>query len=168
MEELEEQPYKVDYHSAVYSRMHRTIVAHPYMIDEGNVEELMGLDFVFLSIDDGEAKKVMLDALDEFDIPFIDVGMGVDDIDGKLTGVIRTTTSTPDRRDHLADRVSFANAAVADEYSSNVQIAELNTLNAAFAVIRWKKLRGIYADLESEHHSTYAIDGNHIVNDIKP
>jgi hypothetical protein len=167
-EELEEQPYKVDHHFGVYSHMHRKIVAHPYNINECGVEELKGLDFVFLSIDDGEAKKVILDALDEFDIPFIDVGMGVDVIDGRLTGVIRTTTSTPDQRDHVADRVSFANAAVVDEYSSNVQIAELNALNAAFAVIRWKKLRGIYADLENEHHSTYAIDGNHIVNDIQP
>lgn len=168
LEELEERPHKVDHLFAVYSRMHRGIVAHPYNADEGHIEELRELDFVFLSIDDGEGKKVVVDALEDFDVPFIDVGMGVEEIDGKLSGVIRTTTSTPDQRDHVADRVSFANAAVADEYSSNVQIGELNALNAAFAVIRWKRLRGIYADLESEHHSTYAIDGNHIVNDVQP
>ncbi len=41
----------------------------------------------------------------------------------------------------------------------------MNALNAALAVIRWKKLCGVYADLEGEHHSGYVIDGNHIVND---
>ena len=168
MEDLAAQPHKVDYHRLVYSRMHRGIFAHPYNIDEGNVEELRGLDFVFLSIDDGETKKVLVHALDEFGIPFIDIGMGVESVDHKLTGIVRTTTSTPDQRDHVVGRVSLASAPVANEYSSNIQIAELNALNAAFAVIRWKRLRGIYADLERELHSTYAIDGNHIVNDIKP
>jgi len=164
--QLDDGPYKVEYLADIYSRMHRRIVVHPYRIDESTVEELRDLDFVFLSIDDGEAKKLIIDALEDFGVSFIDVGMGVVQIDGKLTGVIRTTTSTPDQRDHIADRVSFADPAGADEYRSNIQIAELNALNAALAIIRWKRLRGIYADLEHEHHSTYAIDGNHIVNDV--
>lgn len=165
LEQLEAAPYKVDHFAAIYRHMHRGIVPHPYFVDATNVDELRGLDFVFISIDDGEAKKVIVEALATFGIPFIDVGMGVEEVDGKLTGIVRTTTSTPEKRDHLPSRVSFAEAGGADDYRSNIQIAELNALNAAFAVIRWKKFRGIYADLEGEHHSGYAIDGNHIVND---
>lgn len=168
LEQLEEAPHKVDHFAAIYSRMQCGIVAHPYTIDETNIDELRDLDFVFIAVDDGEAKKVVIDALERFGVSFIDVGIGVEEADGKLTGIVRTTTSTPERRDHITERVSFANGDVDDEYRSNIQIAELNALNAALAVIRWKKLRGIYADLEQEHHSTYAIDGNHVVNDEQP
>ena len=50
------------------------------------------------------------------------------------------------------------------EYERNVQIVELNALNAALAVIRWKKHRGFYLDLGGEGRSTYTIDGNHMSN----
>lgn len=163
--QLEAMPFKVDHFSAIYSSMHRGIVPHPYFLDESNTDELQGLDFVFVAIDDGPGKKVIVDSLESLGIQFIDVGMGIDEVDGKLTGIVRTTTSTPEHRDHVARRVSFGDGADADDYRSNIQIAELNALNATLAVIRWKKLRGIYADLEGEHNSSYAIDGNHIVND---
>jgi len=68
-------------------------------------------------------------------------------------------------RGHLRTRVSFGNVDVGNEYNTNIQIAELNALNAAFAVIKWKKLRGVYLDLEGEHHSTFTIDGNAVIND---
>ncbi len=162
--ELEAAPYKVDHFAAIYSNMHRGITPHSHFIDATNTHELRDLEFVFISVDDGEAKKVIIDALQGFAIPFVDVGMGIEEVDGLLTGIVRTTTSTPDRRGHVAGLISFADAGGADDYRSNIQIAELNALNAALAVIRWKKLCGVYADLEGEHHSGYIIDGNHIVN----
>ena len=47
----------------------------------------------------------------------------------------------------------------------HAQIADLNALSAVLAVIKWKKRRGFYADLENEHHTTYTIDGNAITNE---
>jgi len=38
-------------------------------------------------------------------------------------------------------------------------------LNAALAVIKWKKLFGFYFDFEQELSSTYTIDGNHLLNE---
>ena len=38
-------------------------------------------------------------------------------------------------------------------------------LNAALAVNRCKRHVGIYADLEGEHFSLYASDGNDIINE---
>ena len=35
------------------------------------------MDFVFVCVDSGEAKKLIIEKLEEFDIPFVDVGMGV-------------------------------------------------------------------------------------------
>lgn len=161
-------PLKVEYLSEMYSNMHRGIVPHPVAVDETNVHELADLDFVFVCVDDPEGKAIIAKALQDADVSFVDVGMGVLEVDGRLTGVIRTTASTPTKQDHVENRISFGTATGGDEYASNIQIAELNALNASLAVIRWKKLRGIYADLEQEHHSTYAIDGNHLVNEDAP
>jgi hypothetical protein len=49
-------------------------------------------------------------------------------------------------------------------YSSNIQVADLNALNAVMAIIKWKKLKGFYRDLEQENHSTYTTDGNMLLN----
>jgi hypothetical protein len=64
-------------------------------------------------------------------------------------------------------RIPFVDDAGGDDYSRNVQIADLNALNAALAVIRWKKLLGFYRDLDREHHTTYTIDGNMLLNEDK-
>ena len=50
----------------------------------------------------------------------------------------------------------------------NVQIADLNSLNATLAVIKWKKLCGVYQDLEGEHHSTYSTNVNALTSDESP
>jgi hypothetical protein len=67
--------------------------------------------------------------------------------------------------DHVPMRISFPTLAGEDDYSSNIQIADLNALNATLAVIRWKKHFGFYRDLDREHHSTYTIDGNMLTNE---
>ena len=38
-------------------------------------------------------------------------------------------------------------------------------LNAALAVVKFKKLCGFYADLEKEHYSLFNVDGNHLLNE---
>jgi hypothetical protein len=52
-----------------------------------------------------------------------------------------------------------------NEYDKNIQIADMNALNAALAVMKWKKLFGFYADNEREHYSTYTIDTNLLTSD---
>jgi len=83
---------------------------------------------------------------------FDDSGMGLELNEGSLGGILRVTASTPSKRDHFHQRVSFAGGAEDGVYSSNIQVADLNALNAFLAVVKWKKLRGFYRDLEREHH----------------
>jgi hypothetical protein len=52
-----------------------------------------------------------------------------------------------------------------NEYATNIQIAELNALNAALAVIRWKRLCGFYRDAGREHFSSYQIATNSLANE---
>jgi hypothetical protein len=89
--------------------------------------------------------------------------------DGALGGVLRVTTST---RKHpggarVKDRIPFSEGAGDDVYRTNIQVADLNALNAALAVVKWKKISGFYRDLDLEHYATYTIDGNNIVNQDK-
>lgn len=164
--ELEEQKHKVQFFADIYSRMRRGIVGHPTYLTEDNVSELDGLDFAFVAIDAGEAKRFILESLEEREIPYIDCGMGIEEVNGKLTGQIRTTTSLHNNRSHVWDKnaISFAGDGGDNEYATNIQIADLNALNAVLAVIKWKKVAGFYLDLENELHSIYPIDGNIIIN----
>ena len=167
LEELKSIPKKVRHHADRYGFMRSGIVEHDYGLDASNADELKGMDFVFICVDKGEAKRPIIEKLEEFGIPFVDVGMGVDLVDNQLQGVVRVTVSTPGKRDHVRDkkRIGLSGGDADGVYSTNIQIAELNALNAALAVIKWKKLFGFYRDLENEHFSAYTLDGNCIVNE---
>jgi ThiF family len=166
LEQLQAKPPKVEHLAAQYTPMRTGIFTHPEYINAANVDELREMAFVFVAIDAGAAKRLVIDNLDEYGIPFVDVGMGVYEADGALGGQLRTTASTPAMREHVAARISFADGAEdEDDYHQNIQIAELNALNAALAVIRWKKLFGFYADFGREHNSVYTIVDNFLVND---
>ena len=164
VEELQTRPKKVAYLKALYSKMRRGIIAHDCQIDTSNASQMQGMNFVFLCIDDAGAKKVIVEYLEALGIPFIDAGMGVELVDNSLRGLLRVTTSTPSQRDHFRTRVSLAEARVEDDYARNIQVADLNALNAALAVIKWKKLCGFYLDFEKEYHSTYGIDCNALIS----
>lgn len=164
IEELSAKPTKVAYLSALYSRMRKKIVAHEGYIEEGSVEQLRDMTFVFLCIDRGSAKKIVVERLEEWRIPFIHVGMGVEVVDGAIRGEVTVTTSTPSQRGHVRSRVSLTDSDGEQDYSRDVAIAELNALNAALAIVKWKKLSGYYHDLDLEHYCAYTIDGNTLTN----
>jgi len=84
-----------------------------------------------------------------------------------LGGIVRTTTSTPKQREHVRtkNRISFSAGDGNNEYDRNIQIADLNALNAALAVIAWKKMTGFYNDLGRHPFSTYVIDTGSLLNE---
>jgi len=167
LEELVAKPKKAAYLKGIYDKMRSGIFVHESYVGPENVEDLRDMSFVFMCLE-GPAKRLIMEKLEEFGLPFIDVGMGVYLSEGFLGGILRVTTSTPAQRDHVRKRVSFAGDADRNEYATNIQIAELNALNAALAVIKWKKLAGFYQDLDFEHHCTYTIGGNMLRNEDVP
>lgn len=167
--DLKARPYKVDYFAQIYSRMRRGIIPHPYHLTEANVTELNGADFVFICMDAGDAKKALVSKLEEFGIPFVDVGMGLEITEGdSLVGILRVTTSSAAKRDHVYEKHRISFDGDGNDVYHNIQVADLNALNAALAVIKWKKLHGFYADHTREHFSAYAINCNAIVNEDTP
>jgi hypothetical protein len=164
VEDLDAMPNKAEYHRDRYSAMRRGIIAHPYHIDESNIGELQDMTFVFVTMDPGPGKKFIVEKLEEYALPFIDTGMGVRRMGDMLRGIVTATTSTPGHRAHIwaNKRITFADGG--DDYDHNIQIADLNMLNAVFAVIRWKKLYGFYADDEHEMFTAYTIAANQLLN----
>lgn len=49
-------------------------------------------------------------------------------------------------------------------YITNIQVVELNTLNAAFAVIQWKKHMGFYNDETCEGQHVYTLQDSETVS----
>jgi hypothetical protein len=163
LEEVRASPPKVDYFAEKYGVFRRNLFPHPVRIGLENVDQLREMDFVFLSIDAGPAKKVIVERLVEWGLTFIDCGIGMERVEGSLRGTVRVTTATKDHHDHLDGRISYVDVN-ADEYDWNIQTAELNMMSAVLAVTRWKKLCGYYVDNVGEFNSTYIVARNKIIN----
>lgn len=118
LEELRLCPNKAKYFAEKYSKMHRHIIPHDYYVDATNVEELRDMNFVFLCLDRGSDKKVIIEKLEEWNLPFIDVGMGVEVAEGMLMGIVRVTTSSNELRSHVWDsqRIPFSDGDEHNEY----------------------------------------------------
>ena len=86
-------------------------------------------------------------------MPFIDVGMGLALTNDAIEGMATITGCTGQKSDHAMTRISFVDGGGENDYSRNIQVAELNGLNAALAVIKWKKWLRFYHDFEHEHFS---------------
>lgn len=164
LERLQDRPLKVEYHHQVYDALHRAVVPHPYEVNAESIEELRAYSFVFLCIDASPTKRVIVEKLIEFGVPFVDTGMGIKQTGDALGGQLRTTRIVPGtQHQEWSSQLSFVDESEND-YDQNIQIAELNMLNAAHAVLAWKKYIGYYRDIEMEVESLYVIDGNRLMN----
>lgn len=156
--QLEEKLSKVEYFHQKYNRLRHGIVPYAVYLTEENLTLLEGLDFVFICIDSSPAKKTIFDWLCKKSIPFIDVGLGVVIQDETLTGIVRMSPVTSDNFDLAIKNISVSDTtADGNEYATNIQVAELNALNAAMAVISWKKTFGFYRDASHEYYQGFSI-----------
>lgn len=154
---------KVEYLRDCYSHMRYYIIPYATHVTELNVQHLDEMDFVFICVDSYNASLPIVKYLRMQNIPFIDVGMSLDLEDGRISGLIRATTSVPGR--NLPSRLQPSGKDEGGDgdgniYDSNIQTADLNALNAALAVIKWKKFCGFYTDTKGELHTVYTVDSN--------
>lgn len=71
--------------------------------------------------------------------------MGLGRKDNSLNGMLRTTYYSAEQGPKVRDKGLADLADTPDDlYRTNIQIGELNALNACLAVIRFKQLRGFY------------------------
>src|SRR6218665_156899 len=164
MTDLKKNLGKALYYQQLYQNMHKHICIHNYYVKKDNLQELNQMDYVFVCVDKNAIRKMITDYLVGIKVSFSDVGLGVNVVEDKLTGAVRVTSATPEKNDHLPLRI-FSEDVDDNDYATNIQIAELNALNAVFAVLKWKKRSGFYVDLENEHHSSYSISVSKIFNE---
>ena len=124
----------------------------------------MNVTFAFICVDKGSSRATIIDLLVELKIPFIDVGMGLGRKGSTLKGMIRTSYFSTDAEQITKERemVPLSNNPD-DAYKTNIQISELNALNACLAVIRYKQLRGFYKESVANFNLLFDISDMKIV-----
>lgn len=162
LSEIEKNQLKVEYFANVYSLVNNNISMLPEKIDENNLQRLSGMNFVFVCIDKEHGKKSILNFLTNEDIPFVDVGMAISESNGRVFGALRVTSFTYYSQSDTTQESEDENQYSENLYSRTSMFSELNALNAALAIIRWKKQLGIYVDSEVESMSKYIIGENKI------
>ena len=144
---------KAEIYRLRYENFRERLFLHQKYIDRSSAGDFDRVTFAFVCVDKGSARAEIFDLLISLHIPFIDVGMGLNRKQGALSGTLRATyyakdNATKVRDMQLAEMVDDPD----DIYRRNVQIAELNALNASIAVIRYKQLRGFYVDDGAWYH----------------
>ena len=141
---------KADVYRSRYEIFRDGLCIEPRYIDAQSVESLTGVTFAFVCVDKGKSRAGIFDLLMSTGIPFIDVGMGLNRLQGPIDGALRATYYSVEDGQRLRD-LALAELVddPADEYRIHIQTAELNALNAALAVIKFKQIRGFYVDKDA-------------------
>ena len=160
IEDIKSRMSKVEYFAAIYARMRKGIHPHPFYLDDENLSELDKFDFVFLCVDKGGVRRILGEFLIARGIPFVDTGMELTVLPeaNAILGTCRATLCTAGKSDHFGRCAPQGDAPGDDLYRSNIQVADMNMLNAVLAVQLWKKHCTFYLDHWQPHHHTYSID----------
>ncbi|MCY4088349.1 MAG: ThiF family adenylyltransferase [Actinomycetia bacterium] len=128
-----------------YENFRTGLSVTPAFIDASCHDEVDGVTFAFVSVDRGSSRAGIFDLLISKGIPFIDVGMGLNRKRGPINGLLRTTYYSAAHGEEVREKgLAPLTDDPDDIYRTNIQISELNALNACLAVIRFKQLRGFY------------------------
>jgi hypothetical protein len=165
LDEIELGRKKADVYQTRYEPFRHGLSLKPVYINNESAAELDGVTFAFVCVDQGPARNEIFDLLIELDIPFIDVGMGLKRKDGPINGMMRVTYFPNQSAAELKTQGLAETSDAADNlYRDNIQIAELNALNACLAMIRYKQLRGFYRSEEPFMHDLFEIADLSIVS----
>jgi len=150
---------KVDLYVERYSSFRMGVTGQAIRVSQDTPGTIPDCDFVFLCVDKGESRAKVVELLNGLGKPFIDVGMGLTRTDGPLNGRVRATLVDDETRSAVLAKSVLPVVDDADnEYQTNIQIAELNALNAALAVILFKKRFGYYSDTDPGYNLLMNLD----------
>ena len=160
---------KADVYAQRYDNFRSGLRIERRFIDATCAAEVEGVTFAFVCVDKGSSRAGIFELLIGKQIPFIDIGMGLDRKPGSLSGMVRTTyypreTAALTRDKQLAEMVDDPN----DIYRTTVQLSELNALNAALAVVKYKQIRGFYHGDQPWDHLMFGIDDLHLLGQTWP
>lgn len=147
MKEDEFGKSKAEVHQARYENFREGLNLQTKYIDLWSGDDLEGVTFAFVCVDNGPSRSDIFDLLISKKIPFIDVGMGLKRKKGALNGMLRVTYFPVEKAQEMRDMgLCELSSSPDDIYKTNIQTGELNSLNACLAVIKFKQIRGFYLD----------------------
>lgn len=162
LEKEELGKHKAEVYQKRYEEFRFGIKMQSKYILADSTEDLQGVTFAFICVDKGSSRSEIIDLLIKMNIPFIDVGMGLDRDKGPISGILRTTYFSNETAQDILARKLVPMSDLPDEiYRNNIQISELNALNACFAVIKYKQLRGFYENDNTFSHLLFTLDNFH-------
>ena len=136
---------KAEVYGCRYWNFRKGLSVKAAFIDASCHDEMDGVTFAFVCVDKGSSRAGIFDLLISKGIPFIDVGMGLNRKRGPINGLLRTTYYSAEHGQEVREKdLAPLSDDPDDIYRANIQISELNALNACLAVIRFKQLRGFY------------------------
>lgn len=149
---------KAEVYQNRYENFRKGLNIQAKFIDLSSQSELDGVTFAFVCIDKGSSRSEIFDLLIAKKIPFIDVGLGLDRKRGSINGMARVTYfSAEDAEKVKQENLAELNDRPDDIYQENIQISELNALNAALAVVKFKQIRGFYYENPVEYHRLFEV-----------
>lgn len=157
---------KTSIYKKKYDSLRHRLKVHNKRVGKGDEALFADTTFAFVCIDDGEARAEICDMLIGLKIPFIDVGMGVEKEDGTLDGLIRTTVFHEASLERARSEIPTDKRDEVGAYRTYVQISELNALNAAIAVICYKKFRKFYCDEEAYFQNIITIGSSNWIGEV--
>ena len=164
---VDQETNKAEYLASVYARRtNRNIQGHPFAISRDNLTYLSNKTMVFVAIDSGSARQEILTGLAELGVNFIDCGIDLQGGEGPLTASARIirchAEQSPEKRSELAELAPSGEELAEDDllYAQNIQTAEMNSLNAALAVVAWKQGIGFYRDVYGYRRSRLHMPSN--------
>ena len=164
LEEVELGKAKPDVYRSRYENFRTGLSFTKKHIDVSCHDDLAGVTFAFVCVDKGSSRGQIFDLLLSLRIPFIDVGMGLNRKHGPLSGMMRATYYSTEEGPKVREMgLAELNDSPGDEYRNNVQISELNALNACLAVIKFKQIRGFYFETESIYNTLFDLGDFSIV-----
>ena len=127
-------------------------------IDAECAHDFADVTFAFVCVDSGRARGEIFGVLIGLGIPFIDVGMGLKMRDDALSGMLRTTYYSKTDGSAVRDLALAETSENPDNvYRTNIQIGELNALNASLAVLRYKQIKGFYVQESPFFHHLFNV-----------
>ena len=159
---------KAEVYQARYDNFRTGLTITQKYIDATCCDNLNGVTFAFVCVDKGSSRAEIFELLISKGIPFIDVGMGLDRNRGPLNGMLRTTYYSTECGHETRDKgLAELSDSADDLYRTNIQIGELNALNACFAVIKFKQLRGFYFQEFPYYHLLFGVGDLKVLGDAK-
>jgi hypothetical protein len=158
---------KAAVYQARYDNFREGLSLEARFIDAHSDNSLRGVTFAFVCVDKGTSRAGIFDLLIANRIPFIDVGMGLNRTRGPINGMLRATYYPVEGAERMR-KMELAEIAdhPDDDYRVQIQISELNALNAALAVIKFKQIRGFYFEEEPLNSLVFEVGDLKTANEV--